>query len=99
VRPFHKPTIDAAPNPFWDALRFENTSYYKKGPLRRRRSLINNRALRAEPAIFHGLRCQSDHAGLTTKYSEIEMSHLFIKNLTLKSFRFKDRRGNLLLTP
>jgi len=36
---------------------------------------------------------------VTTKYSEIEMSHLFIKNLTIKSFRFKDRRGNLLLTP
>jgi len=32
VRPSHKPAIDAAPNPFWDALRFENTS--SEGPLR-----------------------------------------------------------------
>jgi len=36
---------------------------------------------------------------LTTKYSEIDVKSSVIKDLTHKSFRFKDRTENFLLTP
>jgi len=39
------------------------------------------------------------HAGLTTKYSEIVVKSFVIKDLTRKSFRFKDRTENFPLTP
>jgi hypothetical protein len=45
------------------------------------------------------VRCPTGDAGLTTKYSEIEAKSFVIKDLTIKSLRFKDRPGNFLLTP
>jgi hypothetical protein len=93
VRPSHKPAIDAAPNPFWDALCFENTS--QEGPLRRGRSLITTECSEVNRP-FSWPKVSIGHAGLTTKYSEIEAKSFVIKDLILKSFRFKDRRGVII---
>src|SRR5713101_4556547 len=49
--------------------------------------------------LFSWPQVSIGHAGLTTKRGEIEAKSFVIKDPTRKSFRFKDRPGNLLLTP
>jgi hypothetical protein len=95
VRPSLKPAIEAARNPFRKAPCFENTS--QEGPRRRGRSLTSTEwSNRNSP--FSWPKVSIGHVGLTTK-CEIEGKSFVIRDLTHKSFRFKDRPENLLLTP
>jgi hypothetical protein len=95
VCPSTKTALGAAPAPLLGALCFENTS---GGPAYAGTIFDKQQSGPRGTDPFSWPKVSIGYASLTTKRGEIEAKSFVIKDLTRKSFRFKDQSQNFLLT-